>query len=104
MKNIVEQVAQVDEAAIGLLAYQLWEQAGHPAGRDQEFWFQAEKRLRAIIQPAAAAPVVRLSNTGPAKVTPTTPKSQTAQRPLGLPGSATVRRNHNSTPVAPPAR
>lgn len=27
-------------------AYFLWEQAGRPAGRDQEFWFAARERLR----------------------------------------------------------
>jgi hypothetical protein len=26
-------------------AYQLWEQAGKPEGRDQEFWHQAEREL-----------------------------------------------------------
>lgn len=27
-------------------AYQLWENAGRPAGRDQEFWLQAERELK----------------------------------------------------------
>jgi hypothetical protein len=27
-------------------AYQLWQQAGQPKGRDQEFYLQAEKDLR----------------------------------------------------------
>jgi hypothetical protein len=27
-------------------AYELWEQAGRPSGRDQEFWFQAEGELK----------------------------------------------------------
>lgn len=27
-------------------AYFLWEQAGRPEGRDQEFWFAARERLR----------------------------------------------------------
>jgi Protein of unknown function (DUF2934) len=26
-------------------AYQLWQQAGEPAGKDQEFYLQAEKEL-----------------------------------------------------------
>jgi hypothetical protein len=26
-------------------AYQLWEEAGRPEGRDQEFWRQAEREL-----------------------------------------------------------
>jgi Protein of unknown function (DUF2934) len=27
-------------------AHQLWEQAGRPEGRQDEFWFQAEQELR----------------------------------------------------------
>jgi hypothetical protein len=27
-------------------AHQLWEQAGRPAGHDDEFWHQAERELR----------------------------------------------------------
>ncbi len=27
-------------------AYELWEQAGRPEGRDDEFWQQAEQALR----------------------------------------------------------
>ena len=27
-------------------AYELWEQAGKPEGRDQEFYYQAEQELR----------------------------------------------------------
>lgn len=26
-------------------AYQLWDQAGQPEGREQEFWFEAEREL-----------------------------------------------------------
>jgi hypothetical protein len=34
-------------------AHQLWEQAGHPEGRDREFWLQAELDLK---KEAAANP------------------------------------------------
>jgi hypothetical protein len=33
--------------AISARAYQLWEDAGRPAGRDQEFWLLAEHELKA---------------------------------------------------------
>jgi hypothetical protein len=33
------------EKEISVRAYQLWEQAGCPEGRDQEFYLQAEKEL-----------------------------------------------------------
>jgi DUF2934 family protein len=35
-------------------AYQLWEQAGKPEGRDEEFYHQAEKELHAA--PAGEIP------------------------------------------------
>jgi hypothetical protein len=31
-------------------AYQLWEEAGRPEGRDQEFWHQAERELTEKMQ------------------------------------------------------
>lgn len=34
------------ELEIQHAAYFLWEAAGRPAGRDQEFWFAARERLR----------------------------------------------------------
>jgi hypothetical protein len=34
-------------------AYQLWEQAGKPDGRDEEFYHQAEKELREADQQPA---------------------------------------------------
>jgi hypothetical protein len=35
-------------------AYELWEQAGKPEGRDQEFYHQAEQELQA--EPAKEVP------------------------------------------------
>jgi len=37
---------------IAALAYQLWEKSGREAGRDQEYWFEAENQLNAASQPA----------------------------------------------------
>ena len=34
-----------DETKIRDRAYQLWEQAGQPEGRDAEFWHEAEREL-----------------------------------------------------------
>ena len=31
---------------INILAYQLWEQAGRPAGQSDQYWYQAESQLR----------------------------------------------------------
>lgn len=41
--------------AIAACAYQLWEKAGHPIGRDQEFWYEAERQLRADASASPAA-------------------------------------------------
>lgn len=37
------------------MAYGLWEQAGRPECRDQEFWFKAEQRLAGAAKPQAAS-------------------------------------------------
>lgn len=34
-------------------AFELWEQHGRPAGRDEEFWLQAESELKDISEGAA---------------------------------------------------
>lgn len=39
-------VTEPSEMEIQHAAYFLWEAAGRPAGRDQEFWFAARERLR----------------------------------------------------------
>lgn len=35
--------------SIALRAYQLWEAAGRPHDRDEEFYFQAEEELRKLL-------------------------------------------------------
>lgn len=39
-------MANPSEDEIKARAYQLWEQAGKPEGREEEFWLQAEQALR----------------------------------------------------------
>ena len=34
------------EQRIRELAYELWEQAGRPSGGAEEYWYEAERRLR----------------------------------------------------------
>ena len=36
--------------SIPIRAYQLWEAAGRPEGRDEEFYFQAEEELRQLLK------------------------------------------------------
>lgn len=37
----------IDDDKIRDRAFQLWDQAGQPEGREQEFWYQAERELAA---------------------------------------------------------
>jgi hypothetical protein len=38
-------MAQINEKDIAVRAYQLWQQAGEPEGRDKEFYHLAEQEL-----------------------------------------------------------
>ena len=38
------------ESNIALRAYQLWDAAGRPEGRSEEFYFAAEEELRLLIE------------------------------------------------------
>lgn len=44
------------EEAIRRRAYELWEANGCPEGREQEFWYLAEREVMATDAPAAAEP------------------------------------------------
>jgi hypothetical protein len=46
------------EEAISLRAYHLWETAGRPDGRDQEFWHRAEAELRPREPPNEKPPII----------------------------------------------
>ncbi|MBP0112761.1 DUF2934 domain-containing protein [Bradyrhizobium vignae] len=39
-------MSQVDLEDVRARAYKLWEEAGRPEGRIDEFWFEAEQRLK----------------------------------------------------------
>ncbi len=51
MKMNVENSVKNDEASVSRLAYQLWESAGRPVGRDLEFWLAAEAKVRSAGTP-----------------------------------------------------
>lgn len=56
-----------------MLAYQLWEKARHPSGKDIDFWLEAEQQLSALKEPREG-PAARKSN-GMPSVTNDTPKA-----------------------------
>jgi hypothetical protein len=45
---------EITTERIAACAYSLWEQSGRPHGRDQEFWLQAEQKLKQEAQSLAA--------------------------------------------------
>jgi hypothetical protein len=61
--NTIETSGTVNASRIGVVAYQMWEKAGRPAGQDMQFWLDAEAQLRTAAkasltaQPARPAPV-----------------------------------------------
>src|ERR1700704_3081394 len=46
LKQRARAMARPEEAKIRNRARELWEENGRPAGRDEEFWFQAEREFR----------------------------------------------------------
>jgi len=61
MKNTIEDSIRVKESEIREAAYQRWEKAGRPAGRDLQFWLDAEAQLRTAPKVAATKAVAPLS-------------------------------------------
>jgi DUF2934 family protein len=55
MNMNMEKSVTNNEASVSRLAYQLWENAGRPAGRDLEFWLAAEAQVRSTTSPRAAS-------------------------------------------------
>jgi hypothetical protein len=61
MKNAIEHSKAVSQSEIEVVAYHMWEMAGHPASRDLQFWLQAEAQLRAAAKTATTPPGAHLS-------------------------------------------
>ena len=55
MANNIEHSKTLNESEVRVAAYQMWEKAGHPVGRDLQFWLDAEAQVR------------RAANVGPVK-------------------------------------
>ena len=60
MKNIPPPLTHETIAA---RARQLWEEAGRPAGRDEEFWLRAEQELRAEAAEPSVPPLLPVPRT-----------------------------------------
>ncbi len=64
--------SQLRREAIAERAYYLWEAAGKPAGRDEEFWTRAESELTAAVA-SAAPPVIAPPIVAPVPTTTVAP-------------------------------
>ena len=50
-----------NQSEIEVLAYHLWERAGHPTNSDLQFWFNAEAQLRTVAKTASGEPAAHKS-------------------------------------------
>jgi len=62
-KTIETTTVTNNECSVSRMAYQLWENAGRPAGRDMEFWLAAEAQQAANTRPAATPRVQAIQPT-----------------------------------------
>ena len=90
------------------LAYGLWEQAGRPDGRDQEFWFKAKQRLARAAKPQAASPGQSRPEPSPSAATTafelkSQPEPEGAAKTASLAATrlALVREHRNAAAVRP---
>ena len=93
-----ERAARLAQMDVASRAYHLWEQAGHPEGRADEFYFEAERQLQEELDkeklrtwkvPDLAAPPIE-----PPEIQPPTPGNPTEPPPEEPPG--------NPRPEVPP--
>jgi hypothetical protein len=56
MTNTFEPSNTVNKSEIAVVAYQMWEKAGHPESRDLQFWLDAEAQLRAAAKSVPVPP------------------------------------------------
>lgn len=96
----------IDTAAISEAAYHLWQDAGQPHGRDQDFWYQAEAALTATAKPkrrraparAAAKPATRKTAAKPAAAkAKAEPKAKSAPKAKAEPKAKAPARRKAAT-------
>jgi Protein of unknown function (DUF2934) len=46
LSNVVVPALVIALISLAYLGREIWEENGQPAGRDEEFWFQAERKFR----------------------------------------------------------
>ena len=61
MTNTIEHSKALNGSEVRVAAYQMWEQAGHPAGRDLQFWLDAEAQVGTTAKVGPVKPAAHLS-------------------------------------------
>jgi hypothetical protein len=65
-----------DDHRVRALAHRLWDEAGQPHGRDEEFWHAAVARLAGAPPAAATAPAPAAAKPAPGKPARNTKRSR----------------------------
>lgn len=101
------------EQRIRVRAYQLWEQAGRPHERSEEFWFAARREIEGDLPPVGERPAGAI-DTLPVSAAPEEPPdggaaaatSAPSARPVRTAGTQAARksRSPDETPAAGPKR
>ncbi len=99
MENKPDSALVVNTDQISRLAYDLWEKAGRPSGRDTEFWLEAEKQLRAA-SGTSEKPKLAVAKSLPAEPAPASSKSSSAP---ALPNAAIPSLPQTTTASKPSA-
>jgi len=99
-ENQSQNQSKVSRDEVAQRAYQLWEAAGRPVGRDLEYWLQAESELRAskdrrltTVSAAPAGPEREIADTpAPAKHEPEARKLESRKVASTFRGNSGERR------------
>ena len=59
--NMNQNIEKSLKTDVSRIAYELWENAGRPTGRDLEFWLAAEAKLQIVAIPSLGSPVERVT-------------------------------------------
>jgi Protein of unknown function (DUF2934) len=93
-KSAIEHSAEVNESKISVVAYEKWEKAGHPGGKDVQFWLEAEAQVRTPALAARTVVTAQLPSVASENSTPKTGNGQLGpNRPNSLKPTQKFRRS-----------
>ena len=97
----MQQATPPQHEEIQMLAYHLWEQAGHPAGKSLDLWLEAEEKEMQKAQALWSLPAKAVRKAiHAAAAAPSQPKE--AASPARLPAKGTVKAAGSGAEKAPP--